>query len=1137
MKKHIIYSIILLLSLFFPGVADASENEKVTLQLKWFHQFQFAGYYAAKEKGFYQNLGLDVDIKEKQSDLNNIEQVISGEAQYGVADSVLILYKIRKKPIVIVSPIFQHSPSVLIALKKSGINSPYELNDKNISFYQNDADGFSILAMLNQLNIKPNLIRKREKDDYLKLINGDVDLTPAYLSNELFHFKTQKIDVNIIDPMNYGIDLYGDMLFTNENEVNNHPDRVKRFKEATLKGWEYALNNKEEIIQLIYNKYNTNKSLEHLRYEANAIDKIISKETIPIGSIDKGRVQYISNLYKKYGLAEDFLNIKDFIFEEYKSTDTTIKFTPQEKEYLVKNPVLKVQNMASFPPFNFNDNNQAMGYSIDFTRLLAEKAGISVEFISGKSLEESLQMLKDGELDVLPNIAVNQDRKSYIDFTTFEHFDYSISIAVRKNQTVNSMSDLEGKVVSVVNKSFIHAILEKKYPQQKLYLTPTVKDAVAAVSSGKTDAVIANLATIDYYIQKNWFSNLKNIQISNLLGQANNVPLYMGVSKGNLVLKSILEKANASLTHNEIVEIKQKWLNITPLSNVKFSRQELEYMRNKQILNMCIDPNWMPFEKIEDDQHIGMTAEYIKLFKKELPIQIKLIKTKDWLETVEVSKQRKCDFVSIMRPSKERKEYFDFTTPLMNMPIVIATRHDKPFINDISSVISEKLGIVEGFIFTEDLKAASPTIEMIKVKGAQEGLTKVKNGEIYGFIGTLPSVGYNINEHFIGELKIAGKVDKTLDFPMATRIDEPLLNSIFNKLIAEISTQKRKDIMNKWLSVKYEEQVNYTNVIILGLFLLAVISVILYKNRSINKINSVLEDYIKIVDENVLISSTDLTGKITYVSKAFCEASEYTKEELMGKNHSIVKDKATEASLYKDLWGTISQGKVWKGELKNRKKSGVFFWTETSISPVFDTKNKITGYTATRHDITDKKRIEEISITDALTNIYNRRHFNDIFPKYVNSLKRDNGLFSFLIMDVDYFKQYNDIYGHQKGDETLQLIALTLKNKLHRADDYCFRLGGEEFGLMFKSKKRESVLSFVESIREAIEALKIEHSGSNVSQYVTVSIGLYSAFVNESHHTSDIYKDADVLLYKAKENGRNQTMINEDIVTGSQLTQ
>ena len=133
-------------------------------------------------------------------------------------------------------------------------------------------------------------------------------------------------------------------------------------------------------------------------------------------------------------------------------------------------------------------------------------------------------------------------------------------------------------------------------------------------------------------------------------------------------------------------------------------------------------------------------------------------------------------------------------------------------------------------------------------------------------------------------------------------------------------------------------------------------------------------------------------------------------------------------------------------------------------------------------------------------------------------------------MDVDYFKQYNDIYGHQKGDEILQLIALTLKNKLHRADDYCFRLGGEEFGLLFKSAKREDVLSFVESIRVAIEALHVEHSGSNVSQYVTVSIGLYSVFVNESHHTSDIYKDADVLLYKAKENGRNQTMLNEDIV-------
>lgn len=1126
MKKTIFYWVFILCSFCFSFSAVSAENEKVTLQLKWFHQFQFAGYYAAKEKGFYENLGLDVEIKEKKLAVNHIEQVIKGDAEYGVADSVLILYKVKNESVVIVSPIFQHSPSVLISLKKSNIQTPYQLTDKDVLFYDNDADGFSILSMLNKLRVKPNLIREREKDDYLKLINEEIDLIPAYLSNELFYFKEKNIDINVINPMNYGVDLYGDMLFTNQDEAKNHPERVTKFREATLKGWEYALNNKEEIIQLIHHKYNSNKSIDHLRYEAKVIEQVISRDSIALGTIDKGRMLYIYDLYTEYGYSLNKLDLTNFIFDDYSVINSKINLTQEEKNYLLQYPRLKVQNMLSFPPYNFNENRIPLGYSIDLMRLLAEKVGVEVEFISGKTWKEHLEMLKNNELDIMPNIAINQERKEYIDFSSFKIFDYNISVTVRKGNLISSMDDLQGKVIAVLNNSFLQTILEERYPQQKLYLAPTVKDAVEAVANGEADAVIGNSPTIEYYINQNWLSNLQNLNIKDLLGRSNKNPMYLGVSKGNLLLKSILEKANASITHNEMLTLKQKWLNINDFSKIEFTNQELEYLQSKETLNLCVDPHWLPFEKIENNQHIGMSAEYIKIFQKELPIPIKLVNTRNWLETVEFSKQRKCDFVSIMTPSEERRGYLNFTKPLMKMPIVIATLHDKPFINDIGSVISRKLGIAEGFAYAEVLKKEYPNLKLVEVKGAEEGLLKVKQGELYGYIGVLAALGYSINENYIGDLKIAGKVHNTLPFPMATRNDEPLLNSIFNKLISEISDQENKDILNKWLSIKYEEQIDYTNVIILSVFLVSIIVVVLYKNRSINNINDELESYIKIVDENVLISSTDLNGTITYVSRAFCEKAEYTKEELIGKNHNIVKHEDMDEHLYKGLWNSLSHGKVWKGEIKNKTKYGDTYWIDATISPQWDKNNNIIGYTSIRHDITDKKLIEEISITDGLTNIYNRRHFNDIFPKYLNSLKRDNSLFSFLIMDVDYFKQYNDIYGHQKGDEALKLIAQVLQSKAHRSDDYCFRLGGEEFGLLFKSNNKDNILTFVETIREGIEGLNMAHSGSEISQYVTVSIGLYSDFANVQHNTSAIFKEADDLLYQAKANGRNQLMFN-----------
>lgn len=219
-------------------------SEKVSLQLKWLHQFQFAGYYAAKEKGFYEEAGLDVTIKERNLQKNNIEQIIDGESEYGVADSVLFLYQEEKKPVVIVAPIFQHSPSVLITLASSGIDSPYKLNGKNITFYQKDTDGFGILAMLQSLGIKPILDRDKESNDYTHLMYKKTDAYASYLTNEAYSLQSEGVAINIIDPANYGFDLYGDMLFTNENEAKNNPQRVQKFKDATIRGWKYALEHK-----------------------------------------------------------------------------------------------------------------------------------------------------------------------------------------------------------------------------------------------------------------------------------------------------------------------------------------------------------------------------------------------------------------------------------------------------------------------------------------------------------------------------------------------------------------------------------------------------------------------------------------------------------------------------------------------------------------------------------------------------------------------------------------------------------------------------------------------------------------------------------------------------------------------------
>ena len=286
-----------------------------------------------------------------------------------------------------------------------------------------------------------------------------------------------------------------------------------------------------------------------------------------------------------------------------------------------------------------------------------------------------------------------------------------------------------------------------------------------------------------------------------------------------------------------------------------------------------------------------------------------------------------------------------------------------------------------------------------------------------------------------------------------------------------------------------------------------------------NQTEKALEDYINIVDENVIISTTDKNGIITDVSQAFCKISGYTKKELIGCDHSIVKHPDTPPEFYKNMWDTLLSGKTWKGEIRNRSKDGKDYWVFAVIKPIFR-NYEIVGFNALRTNITNKKYIEQLSITDELTQLYNRRHFNIKIEEEINRAKRDDKYFTLLIIDIDYFKQYNDTYGHQKGDVALEKVASVLKTFTNRVSDFAFRLGGEEFGIITALDK-EKAIDFATAIREKVEALKIEHSTSEVSSYITISIGISSRKGFDITNNDAMYKEADDALYDAKNLGRN----------------
>lgn len=291
-----------------------------------------------------------------------------------------------------------------------------------------------------------------------------------------------------------------------------------------------------------------------------------------------------------------------------------------------------------------------------------------------------------------------------------------------------------------------------------------------------------------------------------------------------------------------------------------------------------------------------------------------------------------------------------------------------------------------------------------------------------------------------------------------------------------------------------------------------------------NETESLNKWYLNLINKNLIIISTNKEGIIKEVNDSFLNITKYTKEELIGKEYNFLIHPEF-LDKYTNVLEEISITNYWKGELRHLDKNGDEFWLEITIYPKKD--NNENGYTALMQNITDKKRIEYLSITDELTKTYNRRFFNIKIEEEINRAKRGKYGLCLLILDIDYFKDYNDNYGHQEGDKVLEKVGQIIIKNTNRASDFGFRLGGEEFGIIFTHKQKDSALNYAINLKNEIENLNIEHKYSKASKYITCSIGLVVKNYDQIKNSNELYKLADVALYEAKNSGRNTVILSD----------
>ena len=303
-----------LVALLCPCFSTAAES--IDLQLRWHHQFQFAGYYAALEKGYYKKVGLDVSIHNGTPEKMPVKEVLQGHAQYGVANSELLLERLRGAPLVALAAIYQHSASVLLARKDTEILSPDDLIGKKVMMLGQYVDA-DFIAMFSNENLNINDIHIIPSSFQIQdLIDGKVDAFNSYISNEPYYLKQQGVEFTTVNPRNYGIDFYSDILFTTEDEIRYHPERVKAFRQASLEGWYYAMNHPQEIIDLLLNKYKVTKSRGHLEFEAEAMHSLILPDLMELGHMNPWRWRHMAEMFVKAGMVENDHWLQGFIYTQ-----------------------------------------------------------------------------------------------------------------------------------------------------------------------------------------------------------------------------------------------------------------------------------------------------------------------------------------------------------------------------------------------------------------------------------------------------------------------------------------------------------------------------------------------------------------------------------------------------------------------------------------------------------------------------------------------------------------------------------------------------------------------------------------------------------------------------------------------------
>ncbi len=319
--RLVLTSLVVLLAGLAPSFAstgaadDGGKLQKVRVQLKWTHQFQFAGFYAAIEQGYFRNAGLDVELIEGGPLIDPVAVVAAGQAEFGVGTSSLLIDFNKGRPVMAVAAILQHSPFVILARRDPALRTVRDLEGKTL---MGEAHSDELTAYLTTAGVNLDRIQiKPHTGDVTSLLGSEwdqVDAMTAYISTEPFEAARRNIPYQIFNPRDLNINFYGDTLFTSKQMALTQPHVVAALRDALIAGWRYALAHQAEIVDLILRNYRPRMDRTELSLEAQATYNLFQTDLVDIGYMSRERWQSIGEVYAASGMLPKNFALDGFMF-------------------------------------------------------------------------------------------------------------------------------------------------------------------------------------------------------------------------------------------------------------------------------------------------------------------------------------------------------------------------------------------------------------------------------------------------------------------------------------------------------------------------------------------------------------------------------------------------------------------------------------------------------------------------------------------------------------------------------------------------------------------------------------------------------------------------------------------------------